>query len=60
MIDNDDLKYNPSNRDKTREPKKGLFWCSGCDCNIVHQGEKCKYCGYINGNKCLKKPPPKQ
>jgi len=58
--EHEDLEYKLSNRDKTKEPKKGLFWCYGCDCELVAQWAKCPYCGVRNGNNCLKKPTPKQ
>ena len=59
MNEHEDLEYNLSNRDKTREPKKNLFYCD-CDCNMVGRWKKCEICGQRMGNKCLKKPTPKQ
>jgi hypothetical protein len=35
-----------TNRQKSRTAKRGLFWCGGCDGNLVGQTGKCKACGY--------------
>lgn len=34
-----------SNRDMKRKPKKGKFWCPGCDLNLISENRKCKICG---------------
>ena len=43
---NCDPDYNPSNREKAQRAKKGLFWCGGCDCNMVGKLGKCTVCGW--------------
>lgn len=40
-----------TNRQKSRTAKRGLFWCSGCDGNLVGQTGKCKVCGYRENRK---------
>jgi hypothetical protein len=40
-----------TNRQKSRTAKRGLFWCSGCDGNLVGQTGKCKACGYRENRK---------
>lgn len=51
----EDYNYLPSNREKNRAPKRGLFWCWGCDGNLVSEWQKCSRCGYRNGRKRRKK-----
>lgn len=36
-------RYNP--------PKEGLFWCWGCDGNLIGEKGKCSNCGYRNGKR---------
>ena len=48
---------NKPNRNKTKEPKKGIFWCSSCDMSLVSDGAKCPVCGKRNGRRRLKKEP---
>lgn len=43
---------NLNNRQKAQRPKRGTFWCSGCDQNRVGQWGKCSVCGY---KECPKK-----
>jgi rRNA maturation endonuclease Nob1 len=38
----------PTNRNRKRKYKPGLFWCSGCDCELVNESIKCKVCGHRN------------
>jgi hypothetical protein len=40
-----------TNRQKSRTAKRGLFWCRGCDGNLVGQTGKCKVCGYRENRK---------
>lgn len=40
--------YNPRNREKSKQAKYGLFWCRGCDTQLVCDGEKCSVCGLKN------------
>ena len=47
----DDFQYSPSNREKSRAPKKGLWWCDSCDRALVGQGKKCPVCRNIQGGK---------
>ena len=44
-----------TNRQQRLQPRLGLFWCSGCDCNKVSGGQKCKVCGHRQVKKRLKK-----
>ena len=44
-----------TNRQKKRLFKAGLYWCSGCDCNLVGDWKKCEVCGHRNGVKRNKK-----
>jgi len=44
-----------SNRDVIKRPKKGLFWCFGCDAQLVSEWGKCPRCGKRNGIKRNKK-----
>ena len=44
-----------TNRDFGRRPKHARFWCWKCDHCLVGLWEKCKYCGYRNGEKRNKK-----
>ena len=48
MNDEDDLEYEMSNREQKLEPKKGKFWCWGCDAQIVNEWKKCPNCGTRN------------
>ena len=36
------------NRNKSKAPKKGIFWCWGCDAQLVAEVEKCPFCGKRN------------
>jgi len=47
--------YKQSNREKRLAPKKGKFWCMGCDRAFVTEWKKCPICGKRNGIKRLKK-----
>jgi len=47
--------YKPSNREKSRKPRKNKFWCFGCDAQLVGNFRKCPVCGYRNGKKRDKK-----
>ena len=41
-----DEEYSPTNREKVREPHSDKsHWCGGCDAALVHEGQKCPYCG---------------
>lgn len=44
-----------TNRQKRRLFKPGLYWCSGCDSNLVGDWKKCEVCGKRNGVKRNKK-----
>jgi hypothetical protein len=35
-----------TNRDRKTEPKRGIFWCSRCDRDLIGEGEKCGTCGF--------------
>lgn len=50
--------FTPSNRQKARRPKRGLFWCWHCDGHIVGEGGKCRCCGHRSGRRVDKKPAP--
>lgn len=47
--------YQPTNREKVRKPKRGKFWCYGCDMCLVGEREKCPVCGTRNNRKRDKK-----
>lgn len=47
--------FEPSNREKNRQPKMGIYWCDGCDANLCPDWEKCAVCKYRNGIKRGKK-----
>ena len=47
--------YKQSHREKRLAPKKGKFWCMGCDRAFVTEWKKCPICGKRNGIKRLKK-----
>lgn len=49
-MNNIECEYIPTNREKTRMPKSGLFWCC-CDRQIVGEWEKCPVCSRRNGIK---------
>lgn len=34
------------NRMIKKNPKRGWFWCGGCDANLVEEGRKCTECGW--------------
>lgn len=36
------------NRIQGKTPKSGIFWCNGCDANLVGGGPKCSVCGNRN------------
>jgi hypothetical protein len=36
------------NRIQKRTPKSGIFWCNGCDANLVENVPKCSVCGSRN------------
>ena len=40
--------YQPTNREKKRQPKLGKTWCGSCDGCLVGDGEKCLRCGKTN------------
>lgn len=37
------MKYN---RIKKTQPKRGQYWCDGCDRMIIEKGQKCPICGF--------------
>ena len=43
------------NRDIKRAPKRGYFWCCGCDMQLVAEVRKCPVCGQRANSKRLKK-----
>ena len=48
-----------TNRERSKRPKQGKFWCWGCDRVLLTEGEKCRACGtrnYSNRKGRLKKP----
>jgi hypothetical protein len=41
-----------TDRDYAKRSRLGhLYWCWGCDRNLVHEGQKCEVCGYIDGKR---------
>ena len=51
--------YRPTNRQQAQEPRGGLFWCVGCDRDLVPDVRKCGTCGARNGKpKRMRKPGP--
>lgn len=44
-----------NNREKKRLFKSGLYWCGGCDANLVGDWKKCEVCNRRNGIKRNKK-----
>ena len=52
------LEYKESNREKRQAPKKGTYWCWGCDRQLVHDWRKCPICGKRNGVRRFKKAAP--
>lgn len=53
LMENED--YKKSNREQRMEPKRGLFYCSSCDRDMVSNGSRCGTCGHREGVKRLKK-----
>lgn len=45
------MRYKPTNREKRRKSKRGIFWCGGCDMQLVGEWKKCPNCGTRNGIK---------
>ena len=43
-----------TNRQKSKAAKRGLFWCGGCDRNLVGQLGKCGVCGRRENRKKTK------
>ena len=39
------MNVNHPNRNRSRQARQGLFWCSHCDHDLVGKGGKCKHCG---------------
>lgn len=33
------------NRWQTQRPRRGRWWCYGCDANLVQENERCQVCG---------------
>ncbi len=52
---NDDLQVPLTNREKKRKPAKNIFWCWGCDQQIIVAGKKCPVCGHIDRTKQARK-----
>lgn len=48
--------YKPSNREKKLKAKKSKFWCVHCDAQLVGEYSKCPNCKQRNGKKRFKKP----
>jgi len=46
-----DNPYKPTNREKSMVAKKGKFWCSRCDAELVGQYGRCPRCGNIENPK---------
>ncbi len=51
---NQDPKFNKpeiweSNRDMAKRPKKGYKYCYSCDGCLVGDGQKCGWCGSLDG-----------
>jgi len=49
------MEYKQTNREKVLKPKKGKYWCAGCDAQLVHDWKKCPKCGVRNGIRRNKK-----
>lgn len=50
--------YQKTNRQKRMSPHSGgPYWCTCCDAQLVHIGEKCRLCGTRAGKRTLKKEP---
>ena len=54
MMD-DDLQVPLTNREKKRKPAKNIFWCWGCDMQVIGAGEKCPVCGIRDLSKQARK-----
>lgn len=48
-----DHKWVPTNRDRAKATKRGLFWCR-CDRNYVAKTGKCELCGWRANRKKIK------
>ena len=44
-MDEEEIEYKKTNREKVISPKRGLFWCWKCDSKIVSLGQNCPLCG---------------
>lgn len=49
------MKIGKPNRIKRTKPKKGKYWCLGCDRYLISQGKKCPVCGFKDIRWTLKK-----
>lgn len=54
MKDDVEIQYKKTNREKSMEPKRGVFWCGACDAQLVANGRKCPNCHSFNGTRTLK------
>lgn len=46
------------NRQRKRQPKRGLFWCAHCDQQLTGETRPCPHCGKRNGLRRDRKPSP--
>ena len=53
--DYEDVKYEPTNRQKVLAPRLGRQWCASCDSRLVGFGSKCPICKNKDCHKNLKK-----
>jgi hypothetical protein len=48
-MDYEDYRYVLTNREASREPRGGAFWCNACDGDLVPNGGRCRRCGCKSG-----------
>lgn len=44
------MKIGKYNRLQKKKSKGGIYWCYGCDRQLVGDVKKCPICGYRNGH----------
>lgn len=57
VLQDHDVEYKKTNRQKAMAPKFSAGWCGKCDANRLTGYEKCPYCGARNREFRLKKEP---